>query len=514
MYSRGIVDLSTFSKEDNIDAPIPELIDPSTFLIDPSAGSINGNASGHGGARFLGRIVGMTKYEMESIDGFYDLDRLESSQGEDLLTKADVARRKARGSNTSSVSQGKGITNRKYHVLVWDTHFALGGKDKKYRVWLANDNELMIRHEELECKRWTYVSKAFNPIPRSFWGTSLFDIVGDKQRMKAILLNLGLETLIETLYPSMAFDKNKVQNKSSLSYKKKWIGVDGDPRAVVAPVRPVSIDANFLSMMRDEIDSNAQRATGTPEMQQGVMMTGDKTKYELEQVQRGVSSRRQLAITHLIWGEADYYRRWYEMYEQYLGKDVDAKVLAVKGVNGINYKTVFRKDLITDKFPRLFITSKKIVDAQNRTKLIDRMQLANFVLQDPESNRRYYIERLLKFAGMDSDEVTAILPKTADEIKALTENAILDKDTFTDMETGFNVEVSAEDNHQVHLRLHEKALKTNALEAHVSAHRQALFLKKSNPELFKEQTPENPKMGLQPSEQGGESVVMPTRRGQ
>lgn len=517
MYSQGIVDLSTFVKEVDgyeYNMPYPTLVDPATFLIDPTAPSINGDLLGNGRARFLGRLIAKTGYDCSEADGYMDVDRLVKARKatDSPLRLAQEMRLTARGDTTSFLDQyGGGLgTNDEHELLLWDTHFEFADSGvHKVRATLGNEQSLLVKFQVKEDKdnRWSYINKPFNPQSGSFWGTSIFDLVGDKQRLKAVLINLGLESLIEMLYPTAAYDKNKLKSKGDLNYKKrKFIPVDGRPGDVIAPVRSVSIDANYLSLMKDELDVSAQKATATPEMQQGVLNQGDKTKYELQSVNAGVDDRRSLSITHLLWAETDFWKRWYKMYDLFLGEDIDMKVVAIKGDNRTRYLKLTRKDIIGERYPKIIVKSKRMLDVKRRAELVDRLQVANFVFQDPTSDRRYYTKKLLDLIGMDNDEVDGILPPTADEMKAEKETELLSENKFVDAKTGFVVEVAPTDNHFVHLRIHARAKDTNSKAAHMNTHTEALQLMNTNPELFNHG---EPKQGMQPGEVGGQPVVMP-----
>jgi len=81
--------------------------------------------------------------------------------------------------------------------------------------------------------------------------------------------------------------------------------------------------------------------------------------------------------------------------------------------------------------------------------------------------------------------VEQVLPPNVDEMKAETENDLLDKNTLTPVEVA--------DDDFVHMEVHNKAADTSAKFAHIEAHKRAMMLKRVKPEFdLAKQRPENP----------------------
>jgi hypothetical protein len=80
------------------------------------------------------------------------------------------------------------------------------------------------------------------------------------------------------------------------------------------------------------------------------------------------------------------------------------------------------------------------------------------------------------------------LPPVVDELIAEDENKILEKNGL--------VKVKPTDDYIIHMEIHNKLSDTPAKYAHMNAHKQAMILKKTNPELFPQTpSPANPTGG-------------------
>jgi len=106
----------------------------------------------------------------------------------------------------------------------------------------------------------------------------------------------------------------------------------------------------------------------------------------------------------------------------------------------------------------------------------DFVQFANLIAQEPNANRRYIYRKAGHLFGLQTDELERALPLTPDELQAKDENEKLSENEL--------VEISALDEHSVHLEFHALAKDTRATQAHIAAHKEALKVKKELPELF------------------------------
>ena len=75
-FGRGLLALSEWERDadNNVFLPVPEVLDPLSFLKDPRATSVNGNRMGKGAARFFGREVKMTKPAVKDHSHIFNSD--------------------------------------------------------------------------------------------------------------------------------------------------------------------------------------------------------------------------------------------------------------------------------------------------------------------------------------------------------------------------------------------------------------------------------------------------------
>jgi len=115
-----------------------------------------------------------------------------------------------------------------------------------------------------------------------------------------------------------------------------------------------------------------------------------------------------------------------------------------------------------------------------------RLFIKDVIATDPQnSNVRFALRKIGRLSGFTKEEVEQVLPPNVDEMKAESENDLLDKDTLTPVEVA--------DDDFVHMEVHNKAADTSAKFAHIEAHKRAMMLKRVKPEFdLAKQRPENP----------------------
>ena len=492
-YGRGLVELSEFKREPEkgIYIPIQKGIDNLTLLRDPNATSVNGTIGRSGAARFLGWEIRMSGLEIENnphrVKGEDDFALKDINFGSDpksLIRDADQARDVAQGRQTQRFKrESKMGINAQYDVLRWFTKYVEGGKVKKVKVWVANDRTKLIALQDLgECEEtiWPIIDRSLYPTANDWDGTSIPDLTEDKQRARAVAQNLGLNAMKADLYPSYIYDSNRVVNKKDLKVGfNKFIPIDSKGRAITDAVLPLikaRPNMNLLDFIYTSLDASAQKATATPEIQQGAVSEERRTLGELNLVASKVDTRFSLSAKIFGWSEKRWWRQWYTLYKENFKDNIDEKVIRIVGAFGAKFRPLERSNIITDKDPDLVIESRVLSRARQ---LEDRQSMTNYLtlaFADPTVNRRYGLRKLARLNGMEKDEVDRLWPQTVDERIAEQQN-----DLLNDNKTA---PVLAEDDHNVHLEMHSKANLTNATQVHLETHIQALSIKKVNPEFF------------------------------
>ena len=210
-FGKGYVAFTAFDRVKM--CPIPELIDPTTWMQDPEASTLNGDMQGKNAARFCGREILLTKWQMESVPSTLDLDGIQNMKPTNsLVDQARQSRQDAQGLNQQIKTEEKDLgVNAYYQITEWMTHFKsdelTGGETRKVLVWLANNRSKVVRFKVLPQRdRWPVIERSIFPSSHDFYGTSVTDLVEDKQRMRAVLLNLGVNLLKSDLFQRFIYE--------------------------------------------------------------------------------------------------------------------------------------------------------------------------------------------------------------------------------------------------------------------------------------------------------------------
>lgn len=493
-FGRGLVSQEEYIRDPDkgVYLPIPHVLDPITFLRDPRATSVNGDRTGKGAARFMGYEVKMTREDIEDHPHMFGEDRIKDikfgSGTQSLLRDAVEFRNLAQGLQSTSKFEMEGNlgANAEYDITQWYTHYKDGGSVKKVKVWLANERSKVIGIEFLDSDYWPIIDRPLYPTSHDWDGTSIPDLVEDKQRARAVAQNLGLNAMKADLYPMYIYDSNKITNRNDLKFNfNKFIPMDSkgeNLNSAIMPLMKSGPNMVLLDFIYSSLDASAQKATATPEIQQGAMSDQQRTLGEINIIASKVDTRYSLSAKIFGWSEKRFWRQWYRIYKDNFADKIDEKVLRLVGAFGAKWRPLQRKDIVCRLDPNVKIESKLLSRAKQ---LEERQSLTEFfsmVFQDPTVNRRYGMKKLAKLNGLQKDEVDRLFPPTIDERIAEDENELLNDNNF--------VPVKAEDDHNVHLEIHSKASDTESAKAHNETHKKALTIKKTNPEFFPEEPEE------------------------
>ena len=472
-FGRGLVLMQEFDR--TMQVPVMENIDPMTFLRDPRAVSVNGNMKGANAMRFGGWECRMTKNEMKNQGVYFNLDKLGKADNDvNSLTDANSrARQDAQGyNNIESLKQIKG-ENQEYRVLRWYTMW----KGKRVMVWLANNRKAVIRYAELPNRKIPIIDRAIYPMAHDWDGVSIPDLIEDKQRARAVIQNLGLKTVKAGLNPMYLFDSNRIKNKGDLNYgHNKHIGVDGKVDGAVQEIQRAGLKSE-VSFILDVLDKGAERATATPEMQQGAMSEEKRTATETNLIDAKVGKRYSLTAKVFGWSEKLRWLQYYDLYKENFEEGIDEKMLRINGALGFQWRPLTRENIITDRLdPDVKIESKVLAEAERMNTMQRYQNYINLALTFPSANKLFALREFGKLSGLDRDIVNNILPPTIDEMQAEMENKKLSANN--------KVRVLPTDDDQLHMSIHNKVEDIPAKYAHIEAHKRAMVLKKQNPDMF------------------------------
>jgi hypothetical protein len=487
-FGRGILDLTEFVREpeQHIYVPVPEVWDPTLFVRDPRAVAVNGNnKTGKNAMRFAGLPVRMTKQAMQDNPNFFnDIDWGEVNYGagtKSLLDIASAARNEAQGNQQprlAKYSEDKLGDNAEYELLMWLTHWRVNGILKKVKVWLANERKKVVGVQILSDykKKWGLIDRALYPTAHDWDGTSIPDLTEDKQRHRAVAQNLGLKAMTADLYPNYIYDQNKIKNRNDLQFGfNKFIPVDGSPESII-PMRKAAPNMQLAEWILNSLDVSAQKATATPDIQQGIQSEKNRPLGETNLIAGNVQTRYGLAAKVFGWSERRFWQQWYRSYKENFAASIDTKVVRLQGAFGPKWRELDRDNIVANIDPDVKVESQVLSRAKQ---LEERQTLGAYfgvAVADPTVNRRYAMKKLGKLNGMTKDELDRLWPPTVDEYQAEEENDLLNQGKY--------VRVLPEQDHHAHLEIHSKAKLTPATKVHIETHIHTLSLKRKQPELF------------------------------
>lgn len=482
-YSYGLVDMIEFDVDKK--CPVPSIIDPTSFYYDTLSSSIDGNSVNKGGMRFLGWDMAMNeKTVLESpfmFEGALKKLQQVSKKENERQEKARRLRIEALGGDIVHFDENEMGDNNIYEVLQWRTWF----DGKKTLLLLTPDCTAIVGGKVLPVDEkgrslsWWVSAKRINPQPHQFKGMSLPDMLEDKQRKKAVLVNDALNLTRISVYGSHAFNKNLIKNENDLKWGyDKWIAVDGDPRSAIAPVYKDSPNLPLLDNMLNYLDVSAQTASATPSLQQGVLSEQQRTLGELQMVSESSKTRYSLALKSIAMGDRDFWNLWYLSYKVFFNDGLGEKVIRVAGSTR-SFRKITRKDILCKVDPDVKITSKALAEASKMRKFAQYAKLLEVILQDPEADKRAGIKHGMYLAGLDKEEIDNILPPTRDEVIAKEQNDMLDRGEIPPF--------LENDNHLVHIRVHKEARDSKIKDNHMILHMKALKMEQINPALNPDQ---------------------------
>lgn len=472
-FGVGYCLLDNFDREKM--CPLGEILDPLLILKDPSCTTINGNAKGYGRARFWGREASLTMSEMENHGDYINLDQLKETNPaintRSQTSEADEARDEAQGRQTVKLDESGLTENKEYELLEWYTH-----KDgKKVLVTLAQNRSVVVRYRELKDAEWPIVERRLFPIPHDPDATSIPDLIEDKQRARAILINLGLDSAKADLYPMYLYDKRRIKNERSLDFDfNKFVPVNGSTDGAVTAIQKSSFHQQ-VQIILDILDLAAQKATAAPEVQQGVQPNVGRTLGETELVSSGANRRQSLAIDIFGWSEKELWRLYYKLYKIHFKDKIDKKIIRLEGTLGATWKTIVRGDIVGTLDPDIRVVNIIEREAKRQKDFVDFMAIAQIAMQDPDSNRRYIQRKLAQIKGIPKQQIDLMWPKTIDEIVAEDENDLIDNGNLP--------MVKAIDDDIVHIEIHNRAADFPEKLAHIEAHKIMMRKKKERPDL-------------------------------
>ncbi len=462
--------------------PSPYVLDPLTFYYDTLGTSIDGNASGKGGMRFLGWDIYMNQLDVlkNPLLGEDGLAQLKKCRKDDKGVTADKARRErmeAMGGSYEHLDEDLN-DNSVYGTIHWRTTW----NGKKIAVYLTSDQKYLLGACELPYDKdtgyttWWVAAKKYSPQPHQFKGVSLTDLLEDKQRKKAELVNDMFKLARATVFGSYAYDKSAIDNGVDLAFGyDKWIPTNGNPNLAIAPIRKDVPNSALIDNALNYIDLSAQKASATSELQQGVQSKDSRTASELNLMAQMTQTRYSLVAKSFAQGDRDDWRLWYLSYKLNFEDGLGKKIVRIGGSGYKIFRPLNKKDIVCKIDPDVHVDSVELTRAKKQREYSMFSQAFGVVINDPAGDRRAGERHLLYLSGLERETVDSLLPPTPDEIIAREQNDLINQ--------GKEPEFLTNENHVVHIRIHMEAMEGAIKENHIKTHIQAMKLIQENPAL-------------------------------
>lgn len=457
--------------------PFSECLDPLTWLPDPQ-GYIRPQSF-----RFMGFELEMDRSDMTESKGYIKANVARLSKPNTAGTEMDQTkqlRAEAQGLDINPSAPGMHPESETFGILNWFTLV----KGKRYLITTDLERTVILRivhikpvfqkeRENELLTPWGIALHYYSPERGNPFGTSVPDLLEDKQRAKSVLANLKVLKEKADLYPMYMYNRDKILNRRDLDFGfNKWVPVRGDVGdSAIAPLRK---DTNRLANTENVsqfLEREGELATGATAQQSGVTSSDSRTLGETQMLQQNANIRFLLGSRINSWGEKDYWKLWHRCYVEY-GDESDEKAVELSGPFGMQSLLIpFRRFVTRTHAPLVLIRSKMEVEQAREREKIAFGAVAPLILQDPTKpivSRRFTERYLLRLNGVPKEYIDVMIPPTPDEMDAHMENELLSRNDVVDIE--------ADEDHLSHIIIHQSGPDTNAKKVHIEAHKRAYML--------------------------------------
>ena len=477
-FGRGYVETLNFDKARKIMQP--HVINPLNFGYDPYFENVQD-------WRYYWKWITKSKWDLEKIQKAGALkykkpiDKLPAGIDE-YLWNYKVRRDEAREGISPSIDPIDGDV---YQILEFFGHDEKTGDkmiywtDKNFSEILfeqkldLEDGETLIAPNGKPIERdskWPIVVKEAFRIPHQSIPISVFDLLEDKHRAKAVLLNLAYIAAKDQANPLYWYDPTKVQNVSQFLSRQinQHIPVLGDGALAVGPINKANAMSPDLQAFIQYLDSEAEAPVGAgkPMSEPGGSTQQTATQAALDQQLNDMAQSIQSKV--MQFGEQDFWSHWFHRYAKY-GPELKEKTANIIGVKGVDSQIISLNDFRADFPPGTLIYSAKEAEYKNLVKRRDFMQLypALQTSMDPDGFRNFNKHVFMPLMLEDPSLIDIMFPDSLDEIRAEGENERLVKDDMPD--------VLETDDHVTHIYIHMMVQpKTNATWFHLDWHQKLL----------------------------------------
>lgn len=467
-YGVGIRVFGDYNRTTN--TPTIRTVSPHVWVPDPR-GTIDEGFSFHGFELLVNKDE-LTKDAGYNMDAVRKLktDVHDDNEAENMRK----AYQEAQGLNSISVDRRKTMYAPIYH------HYT-SYKGKKYLVTTGNDHNVVLRIVELpaitEAEKddprlipFPVVLNYLSPVRYSPFGTSICDMVEDKQRVNSVLINLAVKKEKASLYPMALYNPRMVKNRRDFDFAmNKYIPVNvkqGESLSNAVQLLEKDLNKSTTGAIKELLDAESRLTTGADAMQAGVLSPNVRTLGEVQQVQANANLRFLLGSRVNAWGEVQFWKYWYREYKGNWNNSSKKIIRATFG-GTYNYQELGKKDIITKEDPDIIVRSRLESDKKKERESLRLQQQLPLVMPNPNiplTSKMEMLRDLFKKSGYTKEEVLAMVPKTPDELNAEQENLILSQ---KDAEP---VAVRVDDDDSSHIIIHMRAENTINTQTHKQAH--------------------------------------------
>ena len=493
-FGRGYVETIKFNKKRKILQP--DVINPLVFGYDPYFEDSQD-------WRYYWKWITKSKYDLQLLQkagaiNDVDLDSLQSGI-DPYLWNYKIIRDQAREGVSPPIQPA---ARDMFQIL---EYYGYDEDGKKCVYWVDKMLSIEIYKQELDLEdgeqiitpdgesvsrnsNWPLVVKESFRVPHSSLPISVADLLDDKHRAKAVLLNLAYIAAKDQANPLYWYDPDKVKDQAQFLSRQinQHIPVEGRGDDAVGPIQKSSaMNAdliNFIKMMDAEAEDPL--GAGKPMQQSGGSSKQTATQAALDQQLNDTAQSLQSKV--MQFGEAEFWSQWFHRYAKH-ATELKEKMANIVGVKGVDTTIIDLKDFRADFPPGVQVFSAKEAEYKNLVKRRDWMQLYPIMSQSMDASgfRNWQKHVFMPLMVEDPSLIDVMFPKTLDEIQAEVENEQLKEDIW--------IPAKETDDHETHLYTHAMLMpKTWNGWLHVHMHQ----------ELLAEQKKQNPQQG-----QGGQNKV-------
>src|SRR5262249_41639800 len=157
----------------------------------------------------------------------------------------------------------------------------------------------------------------------------------------------------------------------------------------IIPLTKPSIHS-FSQGIMQELETNAQKALATPEMQQGILASVKRTATEIAETSAGVDSRYSLTASLFAIPEQNAAYMCFDQYKRNFKKGIDKKPARLIGAFGPKPLPITADTFKFKRDPDVKIESRTVSQARKKEEVNKLLQYGQILLQTPGASLRTF----------------------------------------------------------------------------------------------------------------------------